>query len=99
MSNGDGFAAPTPGGERVAGGQSSLFRSGPGIWARDRHGATTTATAIPIVLGSGTGAYRGIGGTCKMAVSISEVDPKSKCDTGEYVEAIFITGSGNVSFS
>lgn len=61
--------------------------------------AATTATATPIVAGSGTGAYRGIGGTFNMTVSIAEVDPKLKCGTGQYVEAIFITGSGTVSLS
>ena len=61
-------------------------------------GIVTATGTTPIVAGSGTGAYKGISGDFKMIITIHEVDswPKCKALLGQ---AIFITGSGTVSFS
>ena len=66
-------------------------------------GIVTTTAAAPIVAGSGTGTYKGISGSFRMAVSIAEVDSWPNCPTAGpdtlLSEAIFFTGSGRVSLS
>jgi hypothetical protein len=59
-----------------------------------------TGTA-PIVAGSGTGAYTGIGGRFRLKVAINEVDSYPHCPrTGQglITQSVFLTGSGAVSF-
>jgi hypothetical protein len=57
--------------------------------------------AIPVVAGSGTGAYRGISGSFTVTVTIDEVDVKPVCNgTGAFLaQVILIAGPGTVSFS
>lgn len=60
--------------------------------------ARTTATT-PIVAGSGTGSYRGISGSFRVAITANEVQPKP-CHpaTGFLWQVIVLTGTGTVSF-
>src|ERR1022692_280978 len=60
----------------------------------------SVSDATPIVAGSGTGAYRGIGGSVNMTVTIDEVDVRP-CPTGTsgfLSQLIFLVGSGTLSF-
>src|ERR1022692_485266 len=60
----------------------------------------SVSDATPIVAGSGTGAYRGIGGGVNMTVTIDEGDVRP-CPTGTsgfLSQLIFLVGSGTLSF-
>ncbi len=64
-------------------------------------GNVVVKAATPIVAGSGTGAYRRISGSFHTTVMIGEVGAKKpKCSSPgpPLAEAIFVTGSGTVSF-
>lgn len=68
-------------------------------------GSVSATDVAPIVPGSGTGAYRGIGGTFTLTITAGEVDartadPASPCNaTGALLgETIFTTGPGTISF-
>lgn len=64
-------------------------------------GHVAVTGAAPVVAGSGTGSYQGIRGTFRLTISVNEVDGKSSCHNGASVllaQALFITGSGTVSF-
>jgi hypothetical protein len=54
--------------------------------------------AALVVVGSGTGAYKGISGNFKLTITINEVDSWPKC-TSLLAESIYTSGSGPVSFS
>ncbi len=62
-------------------------------------GSITVTAATPIVAGSGTGMYRGIGGTLTASATIDEVDVKPECNgTSPFrAQVILITGSGTVT--
>jgi hypothetical protein len=62
-------------------------------------GIVRATATTPVVPGSGTGAYRGIGGSFTLTVTIAEIVPKSRCDgTGALLgQAVITTGSGRVS--
>lgn len=64
-------------------------------------GSVSFTATTPVVGGSGTGAYRGIGGSFTVTVTIDEVDVKPVCDGSSafLAQVILIVGSGNVSFS
>jgi len=59
--------------------------------------ATMTA-AVPVVAGSGTGAYRGVTGTFTLTATVDEIDTKSTCTTtGKFIaQVLVISGSGTV---
>jgi hypothetical protein len=61
-------------------------------------GHTSVSAAVPVVPGSGTGAYRGIAGNFTLTATIDEIDAKSGCTaTGAFVaQVIVITGPGTV---
>jgi len=64
-------------------------------------GHVAVTGAAPVVAGSGTGAYKGISGNFKLAITVNEVDGQSSCHNGASVllaQALFIAGSGTVSF-
>jgi hypothetical protein len=55
----------------------------------------------PIVPGSGTGVYKGIGGTFQLTTTINEVDSWPNCPrAGQNLiaQTVFVTGLGAVSF-
>jgi hypothetical protein len=62
----------------------------------------TVAGPIPIVPGSGTGAYQGISGTLKADVSEAFILPRhnGECDTNatQYPGVLIVRGSGSVSY-
>jgi hypothetical protein len=62
-------------------------------------GSITVTAATPIVAGSGTGLYTGIGGTLTASATIDEVDVKPVCNgTSRFrAQVILITGSGTVT--
>ena len=61
-------------------------------------GSATVTAAVPVVAGSGTGAYRGVTGTFTLTATVDEIDAKSACaTTGKFIaQVIVITGSGTV---
>jgi hypothetical protein len=73
----------------------SHFRPDP----RTCSGVVRATATTPVVPGSGTGVYRGIGGSFRLTVTIAEIVPKSRCDgTGALLgQAVITTGSGRVS--
>jgi len=60
----------------------------------------SVTAAFPVVAGSGTGSYRGIGGSFAVAATIDEVDAKPVCHgTSKFLsQVILLAGSGTVSF-
>jgi hypothetical protein len=62
-------------------------------------GSIAVAGAVPIVAGSGTGAYQGISGTFTLTVTIAEDFPPARCDVTAppLAEAIVMSGAGTVS--
>jgi hypothetical protein len=64
-------------------------------------GSVSFTVTIPVVAGSGTGAYRGISGSFTVTVTIDEVDVKPVCDGSSafLAQVILIAGPGTVSFS
>jgi hypothetical protein len=62
-------------------------------------GSVTVTGAVPIVAGSGTGAYQGISGTFTLTVTIAEDFPAARCDVTAppLAEAIVMSGAGTVS--
>jgi hypothetical protein len=60
----------------------------------------SVTAAFPVVAGSGTGSYRGIGGSFTVTGTIDEVDAKPVCDgTSKFLsQVILLAGSGTVSF-
>jgi hypothetical protein len=72
-------------------------------WPVDRatcSGSISFTIAVPVVPGSGTGLYRGIGGSFSVTVTIDEVDVKPVCNgTSRFLsQVILMTGTGTVSF-
>ena len=61
-------------------------------------GIVTATGSAPVVAGSGTGSYKGMGGNFKMTITINEVDSWPKC-SALLAETIYTSGSGTVSFS
>jgi hypothetical protein len=63
-------------------------------------GSISFSTDVPVVAGSGTGAYRGITGNYTVNVTIDEVDVKPVCDgTSPFIsQVILLNGTGNVSY-
>jgi len=65
-------------------------------------GHVSVTGAAPVVAGSGTGAYKGIGGTFMLTFSGNEVDAKPGCQpfSGSplLAQTVVIAGSGTVSF-
>jgi hypothetical protein len=59
-------------------------------------GVVTSTGESPIVAGSGTGAYKGIGGELKLTTTVHEVDSWPKCAV-LLSESIVIAGSGTVN--
>jgi hypothetical protein len=61
-------------------------------------GSVSVRAAVPVVAGSGTGAYARLRGTFDLTAVVDEVD-KPPCDgTGAFLEqTIIITGTGTVS--
>lgn len=76
------------------------FQHGP----RSCSGFITANGAAPIIAGSGTGAYRGIGGTFQMSMTAGEVDAPTtdnRCNlTGALLGQVIVTeGTATVSFA
>jgi hypothetical protein len=63
-------------------------------------GSISFTAAAPVVAGSGTGLYQGIGGSFSLAVTIEEVDVKPVCNgTSRFLsQVILMTGAGTVTF-
>lgn len=66
-------------------------------------GSFEVTRQVPVVAGSGTGAYKGAGGAFTLTVTLDEVDKFSSaqpCTAGSAFlsQAIVITGSGTVTF-
>jgi hypothetical protein len=64
----------------------------------------TASAPVPIVAGSGTGAYRGISGTFQLTMTAGEVDvptTNNRCDiTGALLGQVIVTeGTATVSFA
>jgi hypothetical protein len=61
-------------------------------------GSATVTARAPVVAGSGTGAYRGIGGSFTLTATVDEIDAKSACTaTGRFLaQVIVVTGGGIV---
>ena len=55
------------------------------------------AASVPVVAGSGTGAYRGIHGEFAMTLSGYEDERTSPCGSGFLAQIIILSGSGTVS--
>lgn len=74
----------------------AAFRSFP-VNPRTCSGSVTVRAAVPIVAGSGTGAYARLRGTFDLTAVVDEVD-KPPCDgTGAFIEqTIIIAGTGSV---
>lgn len=67
-------------------------------------GFSTVTDAAPIVAGSGTGAYLGVGGTFQLTMTLNEVDAPisdNRCDvTGALIGQIIVTeGTAQLSYS
>jgi len=73
------------------------FRHWPGNPATCSGHISVTA-AVPVVPGSGTGAYRGMSGGFTLTATVDEIDEKSGCTaTGAFIaQVIVITGQGTV---
>ncbi|GIH16182.1 hypothetical protein Raf01_43540 [Rugosimonospora africana] len=63
-------------------------------------GTASVHGTVPVVAGSGTGAYRGIGGTFDLTFTLDEVYRTNACsESGAYLsQSIVIAGPGSVSF-
>ncbi len=64
-------------------------------------GTVSVTGTLPIIPGSGTGAYRGVRGSFTVSMTVDEVDARSAdCDgSGAFLgQAIVITGPGTVAF-
>lgn len=63
-------------------------------------GRVSFGARVPIVAGSGTGAYRGVTGTFGVTVTIEEVDVKPVCNgtSGFLSQIILLDGTGSVSY-
>lgn len=63
-------------------------------------GRISFVARVPVVAGSGTGAYRGITGTFDVTVTIEEVDVKPVCNgtSGFLSQIILLDGTGSVSY-
>jgi hypothetical protein len=61
-------------------------------------GHTSATAPVPVVPGSGTGAYRGISGGFTLTATVDEIDTKSGCTaTGAFIaQVVVITGPGTV---
>lgn len=59
-------------------------------------GTEQVSGAVPVVAGSGTGAYKGISGSFDVSVSLAEVDQLNGCG-GLLKQLLVITGSGTVT--
>jgi hypothetical protein len=61
-------------------------------------GHVSVTAPVPVVPGSGTGAYRGVTGTFTLTATVDEIDAKSGCTaTGAFIaQVIVITGPGTV---
>jgi hypothetical protein len=61
-------------------------------------GHTSVTAPVPVVPGSGTGAYRGISGGFTLTATVDEIDAKSGCTAaGAFIaQVIVITGPGSV---
>jgi hypothetical protein len=61
-------------------------------------GHVSVTAPVPVVAGSGTGAYRGVTGTFTLTATVDEIDAKSGCSaTGAFIaQVIVITGPGTV---
>jgi hypothetical protein len=81
------------------------FRPNP----RTCSGYVTATASVPIVAGSGTGAYAGITGGFVLTFSLAEVGPKygsgkheGQCNNSQssspVAQALMVTGSGTVSY-
>jgi hypothetical protein len=55
---------------------------------------------VPIVGGSGTGSYKGIGGTFTLTITLDEIDKSNPCnESSAYVaQLIVMTGPGTITF-
>ena len=75
---------------------AAAFRSFP-VNSRTCSGSVTVRAAVPIVAGSGTGAYARLHGTFELTAVVDEVD-RPPCDgTGAFIEqTIIIAGTGAV---
>jgi hypothetical protein len=60
-------------------------------------GIVTAIGTSPIIVGSGTGDYKGISGSFTVSITVHEVDSWSKC-RALLAESIVTSGSGSVSF-
>lgn len=65
---------------------------------RSCSGTVRTTAPVPIVAGSGTGAYRAIRGTFTLTVTVAEVDAKANCGPGSaFLDQVVVTaGPGTV---
>lgn len=66
-------------------------------------GSVQVTRQVPVVAGSGTGAYKGVGGAFTLTATLDEVDKVSgahPCDgTAAFLsQAIIVTGAGTVTF-
>ncbi|GAA5190159.1 hypothetical protein GCM10023322_44660 [Rugosimonospora acidiphila] len=63
-------------------------------------GTTSVSGAVPVVAGSGTGAYRGIRGSFHLTITLDEVYRPGACsEQSAYLsQTIVTTGSGRVAF-
>jgi hypothetical protein len=64
-------------------------------------GHVAATGAAPVVTGSGTGSYKGIRGNFRLTITVNEVDGQSTCHNGPavlFAQALFIVGSGTISF-
>jgi hypothetical protein len=77
---------------------AAAFRQSPFNVSTCSDSISVTA-AFPVVAGSGTGSYRGIGGSFTVTGTIDEVDVKPVCDgTSKFLsQVILLAGSGTVS--
>lgn len=79
---------------------AAAFRHWPGS-PRTCSGHITVSAAVPVLAGSGTGAYRGITGAFAASATIDEVDrpgPGCRTATGAFLnQVIIITGTGTVA--
>ncbi|HEV3356685.1 MAG TPA: hypothetical protein VG247_07800 [Pseudonocardiaceae bacterium] len=84
----------------IAAAGSTPFQHGP----KSCSGFMTASAPVPIVAGSGTGAYRGISGTFQLTMTAGEVDvptTNNRCDiTGALLGQVIVTeGAATVSFA
>ncbi len=84
----------------VAAAGSTPFQHGP----KSCSGFVTASAAVPIIAGSGTGAYQGISGTFQLTMTAGEVDvptTDSRCNTngGLLGQVIVTEGTATVSFA